>query len=305
MAGLWDGGWLGTEQDLGVAAGPGQSRTGWWLSTEQNPPLLRIEQDPGIAQTRAGREYGCSRTEEDRGVAQTSTGPGEWLSQDRRGPGDGSDQNRTRGMAVSGQKRTGGWLRTEQDPGGGCPGAAGGGTPGPPCPRVTRAPRRAGRARTGIGWRCYGTLYFKEVAVTMAHSNNSAATSPGGRHRMLSRHMISFLLNSALTADISHKCLLYYLPVIVFCAGNGPRNPRPNASRVLRCLPVNLSMSGAPGGPASTWASSVTALWDAFVQVPRRAGPAAGTGRSSVPLFAKSVICHFSRGWVFKAVSSG
>lgn len=245
IAGLWDGGWLGTELDLGMAAGPGQSRTGWWL---------RIEQDPGIAQTRTG-------------------------------PGDGSE--------------------AEQDPSGGCPGAAGGGTRDPPCPRVNRAPRRAGRARTGIGWRCYGTLYFKEVAVTMAHSNNSAAASPGGRHRMLSRHMISFLLSSALTADISHKCLLYYLPVIVFCAGNGPRNPRPNASRALSCLPVNLSVSGAPGGPASTWASSVTALWDAFVQVPRRAGPAAGTGRGSVPLFAKSVICHFSRGWVFKAVSSG
>lgn len=84
----------------------------------------------------------------------------------------------------------------------------------------------------------------------MAYSNNSNAASPGDRQRMLSCHMISFLLSFALTADISHKCLLYYLPVIVFCVGNGPRNPRPHASKVLRLPHVNLSLSGAPGGPS-------------------------------------------------------
>lgn len=72
----------------------------------------------------------------------------------------------------------------------------------------------------------------------------------GERQRMLSCHMISFLLSFALTADISHKCLLYYLPVIVFCVGNSLRNPRPHASKVLRLLHVNLSLSGAPWGPS-------------------------------------------------------
>lgn len=95
----------------------------------------------------------------------------------------------------------------------------------------------------------------------MAHSNNSAAASPGGRHRMLSGHMISFLLSSALTADISHKCLLYYLPVIVFRAGKGPRNAAPDGGRALRsCLGpcVCLALREAPH-PCSR-ASSGTAL---------------------------------------------
>lgn len=70
----------------------------------------------------------------------------------------------------------------------------------------------------------------------------------GEKQRMLSCHMISFLLSFALTADISHKCLLYYLPVIVFCIGNSPWNLCPHASKVVHLLYVNFSLFSVPWG---------------------------------------------------------
>lgn len=166
------------------------------------------------------------------------------MSQHRAGPGDGSDRT------GDGSVRTRGWLRqtgprmsrTDRKGAGGCPGLQEAGSP-VPCPGGGRAPG-SHRYQLTLPW----TLYFKGLAVTMAHSNNSAAASPGERHRMLSRHGISFLLSSALTADISHKCLLYYLPVIVFCAGSGPRSavPVPGEPCAARRARVCVWRSGRP-----------------------------------------------------------